>query len=199
MKKILQKQLGGYRKYTIKGDGLYLEVKSHEGFTARLIKFEDIGFDEIITKYVPAPVVISLFVSVFFNLLLLLIFFIDFAERLKLSSGVTSGLTGGVTVCLAIWGKVVFRFEKQKILKGEVSIAFNYFRKKEAQVDEFIQELKASHREYIRKKYMEIDELKPMETQRNIFFWLYENEYIERPELEDLLAKLERKVIVKGF
>jgi len=199
MKELIQKNWPRYRKFTIREDGLYLEVKTNEGFTARLIKFEEIGFDEIITKYQPGPYAIGFFLSVFFNLLFLLIFLIDFAKKFNLSSGVSSGLTRGIIVCLSIGGRTIFKFEKQKILKGEISIVFDYFTKKQEQVDQFINELKEKQRNYIRGKYMEIDEYLPQESQRNNFIWLYESNYIDRQELQELLDRLDKKVIIKGF
>ncbi len=63
----------------------------------------------------------------------------------------------------------------------------------------FINELKAKQRDYIRKKYMEIDEYLPHESLRNNFIWLYESNYIDRQELQDLFDKLDKKVIIKGF
>jgi len=199
MKEIVQKNWSHYRKYTIKEDGLYLEVKTEEGFTARLIKFEDIGFEEIITKYTPSPYAVGFFLSLFFNLLVVIIYLIDLSKKYSFGSGINSGLSGGIIVLLAIWGKTIFKFEKQKIIKGEVSIVFDYFKKKQAEVDQFIQELKIKQREYIRNKYMQLDEFKSAEIQRNILIWLYESEYISRHELQELLDKLDKKVVIKGF
>ena len=199
MEEILQKNWSGYRKYTIKENGLYFEVKTNEGFTARLIKFEEIGFDEIITKYQPGPYAVGLFLSVFFNILCLMIFLIDFAEKYNLSSGVSSGLTGGIVVLLSIWGKTIFKFEKQKILNGGVSIVFDYFKKKQEQVDQFINLLKVKQRAYIRAKYMQIDDYLPQENQKSTFLWLYDANYIDRQELQELLNRLDKKVIIKGF
>ena len=118
MTEILQKNGPEYKKYTIKDTGVYLEVKTNDNFTGKLVKFEHIGFEEILVKHKPSAYVTGLFVSVMFNVLFFILFIIDSVQEAGIDPNILFGAVIGALIPLGMWGRSVFKNEKEKILKG---------------------------------------------------------------------------------
>ena len=173
MNEIYQKRGKEIRGYKIKPDGLDTEIKSNGVYQSFKISFEDIEFNEIITIRKPQPVEVGLFISVFINLILILLTFSDWLIKVSGNETITSVLGFAILSGLSVWMINLFKRSKEKILKGAQNLFFYYEQKDKENVDSFIDSLKIHQREYMREKYMKIDGLRPKESQEQTFFWLH--------------------------
>ena len=71
MKELVQKKGKEFRKYAFGKYGLNAETLVLDCHQSKFIKYEDIGFNETITKKSPSIYKILLVVSLFFNLILI--------------------------------------------------------------------------------------------------------------------------------
>ncbi len=196
LRQIFQKKGKETRKYTISDIGLETEITNNGQFQASTVQFEEIEFNEMLVRRSPNPAEVGLFISVFVNLLLIVFLLyqnISFIDD-KILSGMTMGVIGG----LSVWSFQLFKKEKEKILKGPQNLFFFYGKNEKDEVDWFIKELKSVQREYVREKYMRIDDLLPHETQEQTFYWMYKRRFISRSELEILFDELGNRKIIRG-
>lgn len=196
MKKLEQKRWPHYRIFQIEETGVRVEIKDQNNYSSRVVPFEQIGIEEVITRHRPDPYAIGLFISSFFNLLIIVIYMI---EKYKVDTGVTGGLTAGITVAYSAWGYQLFKFEKQKYLQGpEVALPFYYFKKEQNKVDHFIEEVKEEKKRYFRDKFMKIDQNSDLETLPFTFKWLLDQDYISEQEYTELLEKVRQRKLIDG-
>ena len=80
----------------------------------------------------------------------------------------------------------------EKQITGPAKIEFNYEKRDREKVDTFIANLNEQQRDYMRKKYMRIDQLIPAEQQSKVFLWLFNRNFITHSELEVLLEETEK-------
>ena len=160
--------------------------------------FEKIGFNKIITSKEINPFELGLFISVFFNLMLVLLLLSDWLVKLTNDEIITSTLGIGISAGLTVWAIGLFKRKKELTLEGIEKLFFLYDKKHEDEVDKFVESLRSKQREYIRKRYMKIDDLNNKENQEYTFRWLFESEFISRDELELMLNELENRKIIKG-
>lgn len=186
-----------YRNYSIITEGLKIEFKTNESYNQQIIKFEDIGFEEQLTQFRPSPTTSGLFISVFFNILLLLILFIDNFKTLNSSNII--GLISGIVAGMSAWSRHLFKFEKVKFIKGNVTLSFWYFKKHQELVDRFIESLKGAKKDYFRNKYLRIDDYEDLTLTKQKFQWLKSQDYITEPELKDWISQVDNRKVIRGF
>ena len=194
--KIIQKTWPEYRTFEIVSDGVKVEYKTEDSYSSQLVNFEDIGFDEVIVNYKPTPLFYLLFISVFFNIILLLI---NFQRDYKIDPSAVMAVILPLFIIGSYWIKKRYKFKKIKFLKGKINIAFFYYKKNYFEVDNFIKEIKNAKREFIRTKYMKIDDTAHIEFQKSRFSWLLNEKYINEEEYQELLTVLNKRTIIKGF
>lgn len=198
MTDIYQKRGKEIRGYKIKKDGLDSEIKTNGNHQSFKIRFEEIDFNEIVLTKKPQPIEVGLFISVFFNLILLLVLFSDWLVKTSGNETIISAVAIGLLGGLSVWMINLFKRSKEKILKGAQNIFFFYESKEQSTVDSFIENLKVRQRDYMRKKYMQVDTLRPKESQEQTFFWLHDREFITKQELEILIDELNSRMIIDG-
>ena len=196
MKKLEQKRWPHYRIFQIEETGIRVEIKDQNNYSSRLVPFEQVGTEEVITRHRPDPYAIGLFISAFFNILVVVIYII---ERYKVNTGITSGLTAGIAVAYSVWSYQLFKFEKQKYLQGqEVALPFYYFKKEQGKVDKFIGEIKEEKKRYFREKFIKIDKNSDLDSLLFTFKWLLDEGYISKNEYNELIEDIrQRKLIDK--
>lgn len=198
--KLRQKKNQETRSYEIIEGGVKVEFKKAANFQSYVVKFENIGFEEVIVKHKPEALSAGLYVSVLINMVLVIAIIIQFfKEELLRSPMFPTILTSGVLGGMSVWAVSLFKTQYDKYLKGAESLVFFYGDKEKKEVDDFISVLKEGQRKYIRNKYMIIDDLLPVENQKEIFLWLYQMKFISRDELEMLLENLNNIRITKGL
>jgi predicted ABC-type exoprotein transport system permease subunit len=192
MKELIQKKGRDFRKYTFGDDGLKAEILLQGNYDLLYIKYEDIGFNETITRKSPSTYQILLLISLIFN-------FILFFSILTLILDNTSAkqvillLSGIPLVVLAIFlTKTLLQSGIEKHIAGEAKIDFSYEKNERLKVDAFIASLKTHQKDFIRRKYMRIDQFIPFEQQSKVFLWLFNRSFITRSELEILLEETEK-------
>lgn len=198
MNSLYQKERKELRSYKIKKDGLLIEWQIDGRFKSFIMPFEKIGFNKIITSKEINPFELGLFISVFFNLMLVLLLLSDWLVKLTNDEIITSTLGIGISAGLTVWAIGLFKRKKELTLEGIEKLFFLYDKKHEDEVDKFVESLRSKQREYIRKRYMKIDDLNNKENQEYTFRWLFESEFISRDELELMLNELENRKIIKG-
>ncbi|QGY44927.1 hypothetical protein GM418_14995 [Maribellus comscasis] len=196
LKQIFQKRGREIRKYTISETGLDTEISSNGQSQSFSIPFEEIEFNETLITKKSGSKEIAFFISVAINLLL--IGFLLYQNTSFIDGAAFSGMIIGVVAGLSVWAVQFFKKEKEKIIKGQQNLVFFYNKKEKDEVDWFLKELKSVQRNYIRKKYMKIDDLIPYENQEQTFYWMYSKKFISRSELEILFEELENRKIIRG-
>jgi hypothetical protein len=192
MKELVQKKGRDFRKYAFGENGLNAETLVLGSYQSTNIKYEDIGFNETITKKSPSIYKILLVISLFINLFLI---FSIIAMSIRDISPIPAILifSGIILVVLSTFlAKSLWSSNIEKQINGPVKIEFYYEKSERQKVDAFIASLNKKQRDYIRKKYMRIDQLIPAEQQSKVFLWLFKSNFITRSELEVLLEETEK-------
>jgi len=194
-KTIHQTYRGNFKKYEITEKGLSLESKNSNDYIAYNVEYDDLGFDEIVRKFVPSRFEYGIFFSAIFNLILLGVVLYPYIT-LKWLQFTLLVLAIGI---VGAWAMRLFKFRKIKILEGEQNISFFYFEHHQEEVDLFIEQLKQYRRKYLRGKYMKYDELDDEEVQKSVYMWLYREKIITREELKELTDEINNGRIIGGF
>lgn len=179
---IEQKRGRQLRKYSILDDAVKAELMIDNSYQSFTIKFDDIEFNEMVVDRKPNPVEIGLFMSVFFNVLLAIILVSDWTKKMQIGTVPISSVLIGVVSGMSIWAYSLFRFEREKILKGTQNIFLFYSKKDSKGVDNFIQLLKRKQREYFRDTYMHFDDTIDLWTYESRLKWLLERKFIDKEE-----------------
>lgn len=86
--------------------------------------FEKIGFNKIITSKEINPFELGLFISVFFNLMLVLLLLSDWLVKLTNDEIFTSTLGIGISAGLTVWAIGLFKRKKELTLEGIEKLFF---------------------------------------------------------------------------
>jgi hypothetical protein len=196
--RIEQKKWPYYRKYEIKPDHLEIDFKTDNGTFIQIAWFEEIEFEVLIENKKPSPIKTGLAVSIMFNVILLILYLGD--RFIDLNSPMNFQAMIAIPIVFIIFGKTYFRVEQLKfLLGGQKILSFWYDDKNKKDVDSFILKLKEAKRNYIREKYLKIEELEESSAVRAKLSWLKTAEHIDENELKDWLERLEKRTIIKGF
>ena len=141
----------------------------------------------------PNPVEIGLFLSVMFNLIFAVILVSDWAEKMQIGTVAVSSTLMGVMSGMSIWAYNLFKFEREKILKGTQNIFLYYSKKDQGEVDVFIQTLKKKQKEYFRKTFMHFDDTLDLWTYENRLKWLLDKKFIEKEEYKNLQEEVNNR------
>lgn len=198
MTEIHQKRGKEIRKYMITNEGLHAEIKSNGNHQSYKINYEEIDYNEIVSTTKPNITEVGLFFSILMNLILLIFIFSDWLIEITGNETIISVVAFGVLGGLSVWMVNLFKWGREKILRGAQNIFFFYNTKEQTVVDSFIDQLKVKQKIFMRDKYMKIDNLRPIEGQEQIFFWLHDRQFINRQELELLIEELYNKKIIDG-
>ena len=101
MKKLEQKRWPHYRVFQTEKAGIEVEIKDQNNYSSRVVPYEQIGTEEVITRHRPNPYAVGLYISSFINIALIVIYVI---EEHKIDTSIISGLTAGVGVAYSAWG-----------------------------------------------------------------------------------------------
>ena len=197
MNTLHQKKGNDFRKYDILADGLQVETSIEGEYQTYKMRFEEIGFEDVVYSRKPSPITILLFISLLLNAVGLLVLLVRWLSKLGLEGGLISGITAALTVIILGLFNRLFQQQTEKVIEGTRSITFFYGNKEVQEVNDFITELKVKQKAYIRKKYMRIDHLLPVDQQEDTFYWLYEGDFISRTELEILMEELDNRRIME--
>jgi hypothetical protein len=190
---IEQKRGRQLRKYQILDDEVKAELKTDSTYQSFSFKFDDIEFNEMVVDTKPNPVEIGLFLSVMFNLIFAVILVSDWAEKMQIGTvALSSTLMGGVSG-MSIWAYNLFKFEREKILKGTQNIFLFYSKKDQGEVDVFILTLKKKQKEYFRKTFMHFDDTLDLWTYENRLKWLLDKKFIEKEEYKNLQEEVNNR------
>jgi hypothetical protein len=196
--KIEQKKWPYYRKYEIKSDRLEIDFKTDNGTFTQTAWFEEIEFEVQIENKKPSPIKTGLAVSIIFNVMLLILYLGD--RFIDLNSPMNFQTMIAIPIAFLVFVKTYFRVEKLKfLLGGKKILSFWYDDKNKKEVDTFILKLKEAKRNYIREKYLKIEELEESSAVRAKLSWLKAAEHIDENELKEWLERLEKRTMIKGF
>jgi hypothetical protein len=190
---IEQKRGRQLRKYQILDDEVKAELKTDSTYQSFSFKFDDIEFNEMVVDTKPNPVEIGLFLSVMFNLIFAVILVSDWAEKMQIGTVAVSSTLMGVMSGMSIWAYNLFKFEREKILKGTQNIFLFYSKKDQGEVDVFIQTLKKKQKEYFRKTFMHFDDTLDLWTYENRLKWLLDKKFIEKEEYKNLQEEVNNR------
>ena len=190
---IEQKRGRQLRKYQILDDDIKAELKTDSTYQSFSFKFDDIEFNEMVVDTKPNPVEVGLFVSVLFNLIFTVILVSDWAAKMQIGTVAVSSILIGVVSGMGIWAYNLFRFEREKILKGTQNIFLFYSKKDQEEVDDFIQTLKKKRKDYFRKTYMYFDDTLDLWTYESRLKWLLDKKFISKEEYKDLQEEVNNR------
>jgi predicted membrane metal-binding protein len=192
MQSLVQKRGRDYRKFDPHENGLTVESCIGGRIDFFIHKYEDLEFDEVVTIRKPSLHKILLLLSVFLNLILLLAIMAPLIIKLSENSYILIIPAISILTFIFLWGTYIFKYRFEKSLSGSMKIIFFYHMKQRQQVDSFITLLKKKQRDYMRKKYMRLDEFSSPDQQERVFMWLYNRNFITRSELELLMEETTR-------
>ncbi len=198
MEQLIQNRGSDFRRYHFGYDGLKISTYIKETYQTYTYKYEDIEFAEIVTIQKPAIHSIILFFSVLLNLSLLLFIAAPYILSLSGIKHVICIPVIAATAAMSVWGYFLFRKRLEKMLTGPINIVFFYDRNDRRIVDEFLESLKYKQKDFLRKKYMRIDQYIPVDQQQQRFSWMYERDFISRGELEILMEETDILRMSKG-
>lgn len=187
---IAQKRGRQLRKYHILDDQVKAEIKTDNSYQSFAFKFDDIEFNEMVVDRKPNPVEIGLFISIFVNILFLIILISDWASKMQIGTVAISSASMGVVGGMSIWAYNLFRFEREKILKGAQNIFLFYSKKDQIEVDDFIMLLKKKQREYFRNTYMHYDDTLDLWTYETRLKWLLDKKFIDKEEYKNFQQEI---------
>lgn len=197
-KKLTQTRGRGYRSFELAGDGVVVEYKEDRSYSKWKIPYEQVEFDEVCINRKPENVEVALFISVLFNMVALAFFLAWLIDGKKLEYTLI-GILGVLTIIfMSAWARQMLKHEVIKRLVGEQTINFYYRETDQTIVDQFVETLRKTRRNYIRHKYATIDEYIPIETQQDSLLWMYQNKHIEKGEYERLLQELNDLRLIRG-
>ncbi len=186
-------------KYHLDYDRLRISSYIEETVDIYTCKYEVIEFDESFQIYKPSILKIILFISVSLNLISLLIFITPLIEKLTGNRMIVVATASTFAFLVAFWAIYTFKPRPEKLLKAPVRISFFYEKKDRKAVDEFIESLKIRQREYMRYRYMRIDQrLSPDYQEKNISM-LFERGFITLSEFEVLVEELDRLRLTREY
>lgn len=195
MREFKQTRWPEHKYYRIEEDGVFAELKINGRLSSRLVKFNEFIPETSIYSEQPNPWAIGFFISLTINLMIggLLIL-----ENFDVSDQTSGIVLTSIIVPLAVLSMNVFKFNKEKRINGyNVYLPFDY-KKNTEQTDKFIEEVFQARRNYLRTKFMKIDQVTPSETIKANFQWLYQEQLITETELIELQNTLEERRIIKG-
>lgn len=187
---IEQKRGRELRKYQILDDEVKAEIRTDSSYQSFSFKYDEIEFNEMVVDRKPNPVEIGFFFSVMFNLILVVVLLSDWATRMQIGTVPISTVLMGVVSGMSVWAYTLFRFSREKILKGPQNIFFFYSKKDRGEVDNFIRLLRMKQREYYRRTYMPFDDTLDLWVYESRLKWLLEKRFIEKEEYRDLQEEI---------
>lgn len=196
--KLTQKIRKDKRSFEIVEDGVLVDIQNLNNIQKYKVNFDEIRKDEYINIKRPDPIVILFIFSAVFNAIFFSIIVTEYAQISFENSRWTVFGIFSVLIMVLIGFKEQYQKVYLKSLESNKPLNFIYTKKTTKEVDEFIYQIKAKQKEYLRKKYFKVDPIIPFETQKNRILWLYETELISAIEYEQIMTELENNRLIKG-
>jgi hypothetical protein len=181
------------RKYQILDDEVKAEIKTDNSYQSFAFKFDDIEFNEMVVDRKPNPVEIGFFFSVMFNLIFSVVLLADWAKRMQIGTVAISSTLMAVVSGMSVWAYTLFKFGREKILKGNQNIFLFYSKRDQEEVDNFIQLLKKKQKEYFRRTYMHFDDTSDLWAYESRLKWLLDKKFIDREEYKNLQEEINNR------
>ncbi len=189
-KKLHQKKGGSFRKYEILKKEISVEVKDQGEYRKMRVDLEELDFDELVIRRHPSVTQVVLFASVILNVLLAAALLVNWLTWDGINTILLFGVSAALVTGFVFWAVNLFRLRKDKLIRGDTTLAFFYDEEEVPEVDSFIETLKEAQKKHLRKEYMKFDELRSLDSHEDIFQWLVKNEHITRSEYLVLMDEL---------
>ncbi len=196
--KLAQYDGRNYRIFELLKDSMIVEYKQEGEYSKWEISYNDVGFEKMLTSKKPSGLAVGLLISATLNIFLVLFLLLENIDSFRNSPTMVSGVSAGMLAGLGAWIYQTFKNEKIKYISGVKHLAFFYRNKEMSLVDKFIERIKGRKEAYFRRNFMKIDELLPVDMQKQQFLWYYQNGQITNEEYEEILAELDALRIIKG-
>ena len=193
MKPDLHQQNGrDYRKFRIGADALYVERRQLGGYNSYKLDWDEIGFDAVVSGH-GFDVRRTFLVG---SLLL------NYALAVLVVGLVWDWLLGAWWFwALAVAGLLPFvyplyrltRTSLTKTLYGDNNVVFFYREQDAAAVDAFIERMRVAHRRYLQRRFLQLDDLLPLDDQVKMVQSLYLSKLISREDLADVMAEVKTR------
>lgn len=198
MKALHQKYNRFSKSFEILEDGVMVKDKSPSFNNEYKVHFEDIGTEELILNKKKDSAITILLLSLLFNAIFACyIIFQDYEIPHKYLILILNACLIPFYIVIGIyWSE--FKNESIKVLKSKNPINFFYREKDRKEVNDFINLIKESKKQFFIKQYYKVDNLIPVEVQKHRIHWLYESKYISESDAKFILGELESKRIIEG-
>jgi len=198
MPQSLHQQKGrDYRKFRITPDALLVERKTVGGFDGYKLSWEEVDFDAVVRGRAFDARRVFLLAAVMLNFVL--VFWVVWLlwEGIR---GTWWFIVPAVLTGLAFIYPIIrlFKQERNKVLLGDANVAFYFRPEDEAEVDAFIKHMKVARDAYLRERFLEIDDLLPVDDQVKMVQGLYLNKMISREDLADVMEQVKIKRLFEG-
>ncbi len=181
-----------YRKFRITPEALLVEHKSIGRFDGYKLTWEEVDFDAVVRGRAFDVRKMILLGSVLLNTIF------AFWVVWLLWEGIRDTWWFIIAAVLAAGAFVVpvLRLAKQErnlVLYGEANVTFYYRPTDEEAVDAFIKSMKAARNKYLRERFLQLDELLPLDDQVKMVQQLYLNKMISREDLASVMEEVKMR------
>ncbi|MEL7160756.1 MAG: hypothetical protein AAFN92_08360 [Bacteroidota bacterium] len=178
-----------FRKFRIVEDGLLVEYKTLGRYDGYRLSWEEIDFDATVQGRSFDTRRLLRMGSVLLNvgLALWIVWLLWTGIR---GTWWFYGACGVATLCFVPWLIDIAKVQRYKKLLGEVTVAFYYRPADEEEVDAFIQALRRAKGRYLRERFLELDELLPLDEQVAVVQDLYLKKMISREDLAGVMEQV---------
>lgn len=193
MSTTLHQQKGrDYRKFRITPEALRVEAKSIGQYDAYKLDWEEIGFDAVVRGRGFDIRQTFLLVSVLLNTVFLFWIVWLLWEGIR---GTAWFWVPAVLVALAFVYPIYLLAKKTrvKILYGDNNVTFWYRTEDESAVNAFIKQMKSARDNYLRERFLRIDDLLPLDDQVKVVQTLYLNKMISREDLAEVMDEVKTR------
>ena len=177
------------QEFTILDDSLAVNLNTDEHKLKYKIPFEEIKNSTFIIKKKRDKTVALFYISVFFNVILILFIFSD---EFKLDLIYAYALIFPLSLLLVLAFNEINKGYEEKHIESDKILYFIFTKKNEKEVEEFISSLFLSRNNFFRRKYLRIDPIIPYHIQNGRILWLYSNKYISESEYELVKEDLDK-------
>lgn len=186
-----------YRKFSITPEALRIERKTIGSYNAYQLDWEAIGFDAVVRGDSFDPRRTFLLIAIFFNVVLSL------WVVWLLWAGIrgTAWFWVPAVLILSVFVYPVYLLSKQefiKVLYGDNNVTFYYRPEDRTAVDAFIANMKVMHAAYLRERFLQLDDLLPLDDQVKLVQQLYLDKLISRNDLVEVMAEVKMRRLLEG-
>jgi|AntRauTorckE5430_2_1112549.scaffolds.fasta_scaffold00212_6 hypothetical protein len=181
-----------YRKFRIQPEALLVEAKSIGRYDAYRLDWEEVDFDAVVRgrgfDIRQTFLLATIFLNVLFAFWIVWLLWVGIRGTWWFYVPATLALLAFVYPAYLLTVK-----ERVKMLYGDANVTFWYRPEDEESVDAFIKSMEVARNRYLRDRFLQIDDLLPLDDQIRMVQGLYINKMISREDLAQVMEEVKTR------